>query len=380
MPHALDTHAGAAFGGLRQELLHAPQLLKFARKSTSHPLATLPSQLPKPVAHVMVQTPPAQPGVPPAAEQRTPQAPQLLTSVNTVLSQPLVGTPSQSRRSLGQLTLEIPQVDTAHTALVPAGGAGQRVPHAPQFVTSPEAVLTSHPLASTPSQSPKPTAQAPPHAPLTQVALPFAKPGHGVHDDPHELTAVSDRHAPLQRWVPAAHTQLPDVLHVPFTGDVHAPDVRGAAEHAALPDVQTTIPAVAHPPLPADVHPPPSDSQAAPHRLMPTGQTVPHTPDEQLWPAGHALPQVPQLAGSLATLTHPAAHRVPPVGHDVPHAPPTQVALPPVGTVHGAHDAPHELTAVSDTQLPPQRCVPAAQPIASAAIASGSAIASTGIP
>ena len=73
------------------------------------------------------------------------------------------------------------------------------------------------------------------------------------------------------------------------------------------------------------------------------------------------MPQAPQFEASLASSTHAPPHTVAPLGHDAPQAPPTHVALPPVGTAHAVHDDPHDVTAVSDTQLVPQRCVPLPQ-------------------
>ena len=121
-----------------------------------------------------------------------------------------------------------------------------------------------------------------PQAPPTHVALPPVGAAHAVHDDPHDVTAVSDTQLLPQRCVPLPQTQLPIALHTPLTGDEHAPDVRAVAEHATLPALHASIPDWAQPPLPLDVHAPPRDRQLVPHRLVPAGQTVPQTPAEQL--------------------------------------------------------------------------------------------------
>jgi hypothetical protein len=227
-------------------------------------------------------------------------------------------------------------------------------PHAPQL-----AVVLS--AMHAPPHTVAPLGHDAPHTPPTQVALPFTGAPHAVHDDPHNVTDVSDTQLVPQRCVPLPQTQLPIALHTPLNGDEHAPDVRAEAEHAALPALHTTMPDWAQPPLPLDVHAPPRATQLLPHRLVPVRQTVPQTPAEQLCPDGHVVPQAPQFEASLASSTHAPPHTVAPLGHACPQAPPTHVALPPVGAGHGEHDDPHDVTAVSETQLLPQRCVPLPQ-------------------
>jgi len=109
----------------------------------------------------MEHPPPAQLATPPALEQRAPQRPQWFTSVITEVSQPSEERPLQSLRALGHISVEMPQAPPVHTAVAPAGGAGQRRPQAPQLATSPTAVLTSQPSASRALQSAKPGLQAP---------------------------------------------------------------------------------------------------------------------------------------------------------------------------------------------------------------------------
>jgi hypothetical protein len=61
---------------------HAPQLAMSARTSVSQPLATLPSQLPKPALHERAHAPAAHPGIPFAPDGHTaPQLPQFAGSV-----------------------------------------------------------------------------------------------------------------------------------------------------------------------------------------------------------------------------------------------------------------------------------------------------------
>ncbi len=139
----------------------------------------------------------------------------------------------------------------------------QTLPHVPQWLQS-VARFTHAPVHSV-----VPVGHDVPHAPPAQVALPPIGDRHGIHDVPHEFTAVSDTQLPPQGCIPAAQAQAPEASQTPFLGDVQAPDLRGDAEHTALPEVQTTVPDVAQPPLPGDMHPTPSATQLAPHRVVP---------------------------------------------------------------------------------------------------------------
>ena len=65
-----------------------------------------------------------------------------------------------------------------------------------------------------------------------------------------------------------------------------------------------------------------ASTHCPPHSIVPEGQ--PHEPPEQARPAAHALPQTPQLSGSLsmlAVLTQAAPHRVSPGMHVVAQPP-----------------------------------------------------------
>jgi hypothetical protein len=71
-----------------QVLPHAPQLLTSATSDFSQPLLSVPSQLPKFGAHVLIlQLPVAQVAVALVREQLTPHPPQLVT-VSSFCSQP----------------------------------------------------------------------------------------------------------------------------------------------------------------------------------------------------------------------------------------------------------------------------------------------------
>jgi hypothetical protein len=136
----------------------------------SHPLASLPSQLPNagsqepiahmPVAHVAV-----------ACERRhaMPQPPQS-ASVRSDVSQPVESSASQSPKFVAQVVIS--HVPVAQVS--PAFASAQTEPHDPQFVSVLSGV--SHPFASTPSQFAKPALHVPMvQVPLEQSAVAFAR-------------------------------------------------------------------------------------------------------------------------------------------------------------------------------------------------------------
>lgn len=81
--------------GLVQLLPQAPQFVLLLVVLTSQPLLTLPSQLAKPGLHVGEHTPLEQAVPPLALVQVTLQPPQWLVFVKMLVSQPLIGLPSQ---------------------------------------------------------------------------------------------------------------------------------------------------------------------------------------------------------------------------------------------------------------------------------------------
>jgi hypothetical protein len=146
----------------------APQLA-FVRSGTSQPFATLPSQLPKFAAHVMVQAPSTQPAAPLVLLHTFPHAPQLFTLVCVFTSQPFEPSPSQLPYPV--LHACSVHVRDAHEAV--AFARAQTVPHAPQSESV--ARLASQPFAALPSQSPNPTEQAwRVQVPLKQVGVALA--------------------------------------------------------------------------------------------------------------------------------------------------------------------------------------------------------------
>ena len=94
-PHAEFKHAAVPFAAahtLPQDAQFEALLVRFV----SHPLAAMPSQLPRPIAQLDTpHTPATQFGVPPIVEQTVPHMLQLLTSDAVLISQPFVSRPSQ---------------------------------------------------------------------------------------------------------------------------------------------------------------------------------------------------------------------------------------------------------------------------------------------
>ena len=79
-----------------QTLPHVRQLLTSALTFVSQPSATLRLQSAEPAVQLIVHTPLEQTGVPPTLLHAVPQAPQLLTSLSGFDSQPVAALPSQS--------------------------------------------------------------------------------------------------------------------------------------------------------------------------------------------------------------------------------------------------------------------------------------------
>ncbi len=146
----------------------APQWSGLVRVSTSQPLPGAPSQSSKPVLHARPQRPVSQRAAALAPAGHTlPQVPQWDRLVRVSVSQPLAGLPSQLLKPAVQPAMP-------HTPALQEGvplGTAQTRPQAPQWRTS-SASTVSQPLASMPSQSPRPMVQlATPHIPARQVGV-----------------------------------------------------------------------------------------------------------------------------------------------------------------------------------------------------------------
>ncbi len=273
--HALIAHPATALANGPQARPQAPQFCGDVLKLTSHPLASTPSQLPKPALHgPITQLPPRQLGLefgaaaqralhepqftgstsvltsqpslgfmlqsasgrtqlptphtpalhvgpPPAGTGHTlPQRPQLLREVLRLTSQPLTGLPSQSANPGLHLANRHAPSAQSLTALAKL----QTRPHMPQLLASPR-MLTSHPSIKLRLQSAKPALQVPPHMPPTQVALPLATIGHIRPHIPQLLVSVVRL---VSQPSPTLLLQSPNPG--PHIAMVHAPPT-----HAALP-------------------------------------------------------------------------------------------------------------------------------------------------
>jgi hypothetical protein len=148
-----------------------PHAALFAEVASSHPFAALPSQSPKPSAHaVIAQAAAAQVALATfAVRQLRPHAPQCATLDASSTSHPLAASPSHSPRPAAQVDAQRP---AAHEGAV-LGGVGHASPHRPQCDTLARRSV-SQPLLATPSQSPYPSAQrATAHDPASQRAVAF---------------------------------------------------------------------------------------------------------------------------------------------------------------------------------------------------------------
>jgi hypothetical protein len=191
-----------------------PQLPQFVSEvsAVSHPLLSTPSQLPQFVLHdPIAHDPVAQVAVAFDREHVAPQLPQFVSEVSAV-SHPLPSTPSQ----LPQFGLHeaIAHDPVAQVAL--AFGRAQAVPQLPQLVVV--LSVASQPLASFPSQLPKPLLHdAIAHDPVAQVALAFAR-AHAVPHAPQSVRVLSWVSQPLAGFPSQSpHPPVHPGWHCPLT-------------------------------------------------------------------------------------------------------------------------------------------------------------------
>ena len=130
------------------------ETMEFGLFGSKVTLLQLPEQFVSPAPQVVTHTP-AEHAWPPG--HTLPQAPQLLLSVLTLISQPFVAIASQLRKPA--LQAPRPQAPVVHVDAALA--KEQRTPQPPQLFTSVERTLVSQPLLAVPSQSPKPVVHEP---------------------------------------------------------------------------------------------------------------------------------------------------------------------------------------------------------------------------
>ena len=158
--------AAVAFAGA-QACPHVPQFCMLVERLISQPLETSASQLPKPAPQTIEHAPLAQAAVPLLELQILAQAPQFAASVVSRASHPLEYLVSQSAKPALQPATVQAEFRQAGVPLA----ATQVVPHVPQLAGS-LVVVASQPLATLPSQLPKPAAQAIVHTPPEQPGVP----------------------------------------------------------------------------------------------------------------------------------------------------------------------------------------------------------------
>jgi hypothetical protein len=213
--HVVPMHAGVPFC-TEQTVPHPPHALTLLVVAVSQPFAALASQLPKPAAHAMVHVPLTQVGDPFTLLQTLPHAPQLVTDVLVLVSQPLPTLASQFAN--GVLQLRMAQLPVVHEGV--ALGRLQERPHPPQFAVVWRFV--SQPSEYRPLQSAKPAAHAAiEHVDAEHVADPFA----AEHAFPHEpqfprlvTRSVSQPFAelPSQSPLPGAQLAMPQMPATQF--------------------------------------------------------------------------------------------------------------------------------------------------------------------
>lgn len=274
----------------------APQAPQLARvvNGASQPLPASPSQSPKPLLQEATpQTPLLQDGVPLAAEQTVPQAPQLLTELRFV-SQPLKLSPSQfAQPGLHETTSHEPDAQEEV-----AFGRVHVMPHAPQLLVVFSGV--SQPLASMPSQFDQPTLQVPSvQMPELQDAPALAR--EQLTPQPpqlsSELSAVSQPllFSPSQLANPDEH--VPSV-QTPVEQDSEA--LRRSHVTPQPPQLFTARVLVSQPLLSVP-------SQLAKPLLQDSVEQTPEAHVAVAFPREQGTPQPPQSVSVLMRVSHPLA-------------------------------------------------------------------------
>jgi hypothetical protein len=149
---------------------HAPQFVTLLLRLVSQPFAGFASQSPKPAVHATWHAPAEQLGAPFEALQTRPHDPQLFGSVAVDTSQPVAYERSQFACAPSQLAT--PQVVPRHAG-VPFCTV-HTVPQPPQFAVL-FVVAVSQPLLTLASQLPNPAAHVMPQTPDEQKASPFVE-------------------------------------------------------------------------------------------------------------------------------------------------------------------------------------------------------------
>jgi hypothetical protein len=279
-----DTQVATALAGVGQARLHTPQWATSLARVTSQPSARLLLQSATPLRQAVVEHAPATHPCP--VGQTVPQAPHWLALVRVSVSQPLRASPSQSAKPALQVRPHWPSVQVG----VVLGRAGQARPQAPQCATLVRG-SASQPLAARLSQSRKPPLHARVHCASAHAAVWFIA---GMHASPQRPQLVADDRRSVSQPLAALLSQLARpsshavVLHTPATQGRPAGQARPhIPQCAALVVVFTSQPF-------AGIW-----SQSA----KPGWQGTSQTPATHATPGGQRTPHPPQLAGSVAGVT-----------------------------------------------------------------------------
>lgn len=186
-------HAALALGGCGHAAPHTPQWSVLTARFVSQPLEGSRSHSPYPAPQTNEHAPPEQlPRAFAAIGQTRPHAPQLDASVLR-LKHPL----PQAVVPEAQV---LPQVAIEHTSPRP-----HTVPQRPQFVLV--VVAVSHPLTTSPSQSPNPGTQLPiPHRPIAHEGSALG----AVHTVVHALHAVGVEFRSVSQPLVGSPSQSPE--------------------------------------------------------------------------------------------------------------------------------------------------------------------------
>jgi hypothetical protein len=258
----------------------------------SQPLLGLPSQLAKPAAQVGTHAPAVHTVVPFAFVQAAPQALQFAALVFRFASQPFAALPSQ----LPKPVLHAPSTHALAEQLAPAFANAQTVPQAPQFAAD-VVRFVSQPFVGSPSQLPHPAAQVGTHAPAVQVVLPCAL-RQALPQAPQLVTVVLRF---VSHPVDGSASQLPNpVVQVP---SVHVPVAQLSLAFARS---QTTLQPPQFVSVVTDLSQPLLElpSQLA----KPTAQVGTQAPPEHVvvpFAFVHADPHAPQFVVVLSGASHP---------------------------------------------------------------------------
>ncbi len=285
---------------LLQAMPQAPQLRTSVARLVSQPVAGLPEQFAKPALQVIRQMPLLHVAVPLTLPQAWPQAPQLRTSVATLVSQPVAGLPEQFAKPALQVMRQMPLLHVA----VPLTLL-QAMPQAPQLRTS-VTRLVSHPLAGLPEQLAKPGLQVIWQVPPRQIAVPLMTPPQ-AGPEPHVQTPLVQASAKVGLQATQAVPLVPQaaiVAGLMQTFLLQQPVGQLMASQTQVPWSQRW-PGPHGGPVPQPCG-----------QIPPTGRVAQkHVPELQSCPGPHLVLQLPQWLTSLCVLTQVPLHMVVPPTH-----------------------------------------------------------------